>query len=202
MREPIPVLPAAGPFHEEADALVSSSTSKHHVVRTLVDAHADFIWRALRRLGVPHPSVDDATQQVFSVAAGKWRDIEVGRERAYLFGIAMNVAAHARRSAARRRETLTGEPLEMLDPAPNAEELLDRRRARALLDCVLDALHDDLRAVFVLFEIEEMTMIEISDLMGIPPGTVASRVRRGREEFQRIARRLRAQSGRTWWRKP
>src|SRR6188508_40322 len=67
-------------------------------VAALVAAHADFVWRSLRRLGVPAASADDATQQVFLVAQSKLPQIVEGRERGFLFGVAMNVAAHVRRS--------------------------------------------------------------------------------------------------------
>ena len=50
----------------------------------------------------------------------------------------------------------------------------------------------DIRTVFVLFEIEEMTTSEIATLLAIPAGTVASRLRRAREEFQMKIARLHA----------
>jgi RNA polymerase sigma-70 factor (ECF subfamily) len=53
----------------------------------------------------------------------------------------------------------------------------------------------DLRAVFVLFELEELPTAEIASLVGVPVGTVASRLRRARGEFHRIAARLRARAG-------
>src|SRR6516162_7479374 len=73
-------------------------------LRALVVAHFDFIWRSLRRLGVPEAGVDDATQRVFCVALRRLEDIEPGRERAFLFHTAMNVATDARRALARSRE--------------------------------------------------------------------------------------------------
>src|SRR5262249_40391142 len=48
-----------------------------------------FIWRSLRRLGVPVPLVDDAAQQVFEVAARRLDEVELGRERAFLFKTAL-----------------------------------------------------------------------------------------------------------------
>jgi RNA polymerase sigma-70 factor (ECF subfamily) len=166
--------------------------------RRLVAENIDFLWRCLRRFGVPTPHVDDAVQAVFLTASEKRASIEPGRERAFLVGVAMNVAAHARRSAARRgkNEILAngedGSP-EALDPQPSAEESVGSQQARQLLDQVLDTLDPDVRSVFVLFELEELTMTEIASLMGLPQGTVASRLRRGREAFQLAARRLRSQ---------
>ena len=61
-----------------------------------------------------------------------------------------------------------------------------------MLDRALDAMPGDLRTVFVLFEIEEMTMAEISNVIEIPAGTVASRLRRAREVFREIVSRMSA----------
>src|SRR4051812_22450577 len=55
----------------------------------MVAAHFDTVWRAVKRLGVPAGGVDDAAQEVFIVAARKLADIEVGRERGYLLGVAV-----------------------------------------------------------------------------------------------------------------
>lgn len=159
-------------------------------LRAMRHEHFEFVWRSVRRLGVPEADADDATQQVFIVAAGKLRVIAEGSERAFLFGAALRVASHVRRAQKRRGE-VTYAVTEPEDGSPSAEELIDRRRARALLDEVLKELPLDVRAVFVLFELEEMTLSEIATLLGIPPGTAASRLRRGRELFQSAVVRLR-----------
>ena len=152
-----------------------------------------FIWRSLRRLGVVPPLVDDAAQQVFEVVARRLGEIELGRERAFLFKTAVFVAAEARRTAAKRRAHDGGDVLdELFDGRPNPEEATDWARKRALLDAVLDALPEELRMVFVLFELEELPLTEIAELLDVPRGTVASRLRRAREEFQAEAKRVRA----------
>jgi RNA polymerase sigma-70 factor, ECF subfamily len=162
-------------------------------LRALVVEQYDFIWRSIRRLGVPPTDVDDCVQQVFWVAARKLDEIHAGSERAFLFSTALRVASDARRSRTRRREVPDqGEGCEALDPAPDPEELADKTRARALLDEVLDAMPMDLRAPFVLFELEEMPTAEIAAVLDLPTGTVASRLRRAREEFQKIVARVKA----------
>ena len=165
-------------------------------LRVVAEADFSFIWRSLRRLGVPTDSVDDAAQQVFEVAARRLADIEPGHERAFLFKTALWIAVEARRSAARRRGIDGGDALAHFeDPGPSPEEAAERRRQRALLDRVLDGLPIETRAVFVLFELEELPGAEIARLLEIPPGTVASRLRRAREEFHAEAKRLRARLG-------
>ena len=111
----------------------------------LVRQHYSFVWRLLRRLGLREGDADDAAQQVFLAAAGRLGGVEVTRERAFLYGVALNVGARARRSLGRRRE----EPLEAAGEReghePNAEQLLERHQARALLDQLLDEMPEDLR---------------------------------------------------------
>jgi len=158
----------------------------------LVETHADFVFRSVRRLGVPDAGADDATQQVFLVAQSKLDQIQMGRERAFLFAVAIHTAAHVRRTLARRREVDDAETAYVADGAPLPDEELDQRRARALLDEVLDAMPIDLRPVFVMAELEEMTMAEIAEILGLAPGTVASRLRRARGEFHEQAKRTRA----------
>ena len=158
----------------------------------LFDANADFVWRSVRRLGVPEAWADDATQQVFVIAQQKVMTIAAGHERAFLFRVAINVASHVRRAAARRREVLGEDEGLLVDDAPPQDVALDQMRARAVLDEVLDSLEDDLRSVFVLCELEEMTMADVAAMLGLPPGTVASRLRRARVAFHEQAQRVRA----------
>jgi RNA polymerase sigma-70 factor (ECF subfamily) len=159
-------------------------------LRLMFDANFNFVWRSLRRLGVPSGATDDAAQEVFLVASKRLDDIEHGRERSFLFATALRVASNARRAFA-RRDARHDEGLDRLaDPAPTPEQLADRARARELLDRVLAVLELELRAVFVLHELEEMSMAEIATTLEIAPGTVASRLRRARELFRAEVARL------------
>ena len=81
----------------------------------------------------------------------------------------------------------------MTDLAPSPEEQLAQGQAREVLDEVLAALPPELRSVFVLFELEGLEVREIAALEEIPLGTASSRLRRAREEFSAIAKRVRAQ---------
>lgn len=163
--------------------------------RALVDEHLDFTWRSLRRLGLPPDLADDATQRVFLVASQKLARIEPGRERAFLFQTAVRVASSEKRSFTRRREDLTeARAEEVSDDSAGADELIDRERARALLDAIVETMEMDVRTVFVLFELEGMTTVEIARALGVPRGTVASRLRRGREEFRDALKRYEARS--------
>ena len=175
-------LPALAPAEMPMNASAVGADAR---LRGLVRDQYDFLWRSLRRLGVVEAHVDDAAQQVLLVIARRLDEVREGSERSFLFGTAMRVASDYRKKNARRREVaddvaLAAAPSE----TPDAEELLEQRRARELLDGVLDQMPDELRTVFVLAELEGTTMIEIAELLGIPQGTVASRLRRARALFE------------------
>lgn len=86
---------------------------------------------------------------------------------------------------------------EVADAAPSADEQIDRHRAREVLETVLLDLPMDLRTVFVLCELEELTVPTLAALLDIPVGTAASRLRRARESFHAAVRRHQVQSLRT-----
>ena len=155
-------------------------------IGALVAAHFDTVWRAVKRLGVPPGGVDDAAQEVFIVASRKLAEIEVGRERGYLLGVAVRVASDARRAARRRAEVpIEAAPGVVVGAAftasGGAEAALDRRRLRDALAELLAQMPEEMRDTFVLFEIEELNAGEVAAALGIPVGTVASRVRRARD---------------------
>lgn len=157
--------------------------------------HVSFVWRSLRRLGVPDGSVDDASQEVFIVAARHLERIATGKEKAYLFGVAIRVAADARRSQSRRRESSVEPATDSPDPGPSVDQVVEQRRARQLLEQILNELPDDTRPVFILYELEGLTMAEIASFLELAPGTVASRLRRGRDLFTHRIAALQAASG-------
>lgn len=146
--------------------------------------HFETVWRSLRRFGVAESHADDATQHVFLAFAARVNVIEPGRERPYLIGIAVRVAANFRRQHARSRE----EPVESVDVAPsserNPESLLVQEQRRQQLDAALATLPDLQRQVFVLYELEGFSMPEIARALDIPLGTAASRLRRARDAFE------------------
>ena len=162
-------------------------------LRALVDEHYDFVWRTLRYLGVHDANAEDGAQQVMCVLARRLDEVERGAERAFLFSTAMRVAATMRRSDRRRPRASSDDDVDALAHSmPGTEELLDERRAHDTLRRVLDEMPFELRVVFVLFELEELTTPDIAMMLGIPVGTVASRLRRARETFQAIVRRMKA----------
>jgi RNA polymerase sigma-70 factor, ECF subfamily len=172
---------------------VASTTGRDAQLAELLRQHYATVWRTLRRVGVDADRVDDAAQEVFIVASKKLELIEPGRERNYLLSSALRVAANYRRARRARREVLDERALdEQTDPLPSAEQLVDRKRLRQMLDEVLERFPEEIRTAFVLFELEGLSVPEIADMTDTKIGTVASRLRRARELFLAASKRLKA----------
>ncbi len=173
--------------HHLASSFCASAQDRVRLRDAFVQHYAG-VWRFLRRLGVVPDRVDDAAQQVFLIAIEALPRIVPGCERAFLYGTAVRVAHGIRRRGARE---ITGLDVELgSSPLPSPDELTDQKRARETLDRVLERVELDARAVFVLFGIEGFTVPEIADLLKIPLGTAASRLRRSREQFQALVELL------------
>lgn len=160
------------------------------------DAHFDYVWRSLRRLGVPEATLDDAAQEVFVVALRRQGQFE-GRSsvRTWLFGIAWNRARELARSARRRAEDELPEYLPDV-ASPNQEQRAIDTQALELVYRALDELTGDRRAVLVMADVEEMTATEIAELLAIPVNTVYSRIRLARRDFEAALRRCRIETAR------
>ena len=156
------------------------------------DQHFDFVWRSLRRLGVPEAGLDDAAQEVFVLAFRRRHAFE-GRSshKTWLFGIAFHRARELARGARRRPET---ELSEADLPASHAsqEDALLKSEALRFAYRVLDELEPERRAVLVMTEVEEMTAPEIAEILRVPLNTVYSRIRLARRDFEAALKRCRA----------
>jgi RNA polymerase sigma-70 factor (ECF subfamily) len=193
----VPSPPASEPDVGPPPSGVSTSAAAEAQLKVrlvaIVREHYQFIWRSLRRLGVPEADCDDAAQRVLSVVAKKLPEVAPRAEKSFVFQTALRVASDARRAYGRARTVPDEDAVAgARDAAPSPEDEMHRKQARARLDEILDGLQTDLRAVFVLFELEEMSTNEIAALLSIPPGTVSSRLARARQEFQALAARARA----------
>jgi RNA polymerase sigma-70 factor (ECF subfamily) len=140
---------------------------------------------------VREANLDDAVQEVFLVVHRRLGDLHAPEGvRSWLFAIAYNVARDHRR-AAQRRGPLEPLPESLTDQHPDPSQALSRREDLRLLDAALDTLDDPKRAVFVLAEIEQLTVPEIASALGVNVNTVYSRLRLARADFERAVARLR-----------
>jgi RNA polymerase sigma-70 factor (ECF subfamily) len=182
---PAPIEPTAGAGAPEDRVLGGRTESDHARLQAMFDAHHDLVWRTLRRYGLDPETAADVGQHAYLVAVERIADIWPGSERAFLIGTALRLARSQRRSAAR------------LEPQGQLDERV-RQHCQAesqaitleLLDIVLAKLDRTLVEVFVLFDVEGFSTSEIARALDLPAGTVASRVRRAREEFRAAVARL------------
>ncbi|WP_437923535.1 RNA polymerase sigma factor [Sorangium sp. So ce291] len=156
--------------------------------------HFRFVWRSLRRLGVPESDAADAVQDVFLVVHRRLAEFE-GRSKitTWLYSICFHVARDRRKLAHMRRRSHGDEPLlDCPDDRADVCAQAERRQAIALLEVILDELPLEQRAVFTLFELDGMGGEEVAELLDVPLGTVYSRLRLARDAFRRAVARLNA----------
>lgn len=167
----------------------ASSSTPDARIRWLVDHFYSEVVRAARQFGISGTDAEDVAQRVFLLASRKLDQILPGSERAFLFGTAIRVAGDVRRSAVVRRE-IVHEEIDPSQTGANTDSIVDQLKAREMLDQLIESMPEDLRPVFILYEMEEMTAAQISSALNLPAGTVASRLRRSREWFQRAVTSL------------
>ena len=164
------------------------------------DAHFAFVWRSVRRLGIDDGAVDDVVQDVFVTVHRRLDSFEERSSmKSWLFGIALHVVRDARRTLRRKPANVGGTARSDMDvdalsdrPSHNPHDSAAKAEAVRTLHSVLDAMPDDRREVFVLSELEQMTVPEIAQAVGANVNTVASRLRAARVDFERGAARARA----------
>lgn len=152
-----------------------------------------WVWRAARRLGVDHASLDDVVQDVFVVVHRKLTTFE-GRSslRSWIYGITLRVVRDRRRSARRKPEQALEDETAIADVRGDPQRDALRREALHTLLAILDKLPEEQREVFVLAELEELTVPEIADAIAANVNTVYSRLRAARKTFEAEAARHRA----------
>jgi RNA polymerase sigma-70 factor (ECF subfamily) len=144
-----------------------------------------FVWRCLRGLGVAPSLLDDAAQDVFVVVHRRFSDFR-GRSsvRTWLYGITRNVASNYRRSV-RRRAHLTPLDAEPPSPGPGPLEHAENAQAVAFVQRFASELDAKKRDVFLLAMVEEMSMPEVAEALGIPVNTAYTRLRLVRADLER-----------------
>jgi RNA polymerase sigma-70 factor (ECF subfamily) len=159
-----------------------------------------FVWRSARALGVRTSAVDDVVQEVFVIVHSRLAEFE-GRSsiRTWLSGILLNVVRHHRRTVGRKSPHETGEAI---DPdtlpagARDPSEMAEQSEGTRLVQHILDGFDDDKREIFVLAELEELSVPEIAQALGIKVNTAYSRLRLARATFEQGVARYRARDER------
>jgi len=170
-----------------------SSAARHATFERLVQPHFDRLWRLAFRLTGRRPEAEDLFQELLIKAFGMLDDL-VGIEEpgSWLSRVMYNLFIDEQRRFARRRMHvveegfLPGEGLDALagpDDPVRDNERLERLRQ---LDSALAELSDEHRIIVLLHDTEGYKLNEIQELMGIPVGTVKSRLHRARARLREI----------------
>lgn len=143
--------------------------------------HGAFVWRVLTRLGVPDRDAPDVCQEVFLIVHRRLSEFDPDRGslRTWLYGICLKVASTHRRRNPTRRDA----PEELLRDLPAAAQPdldLEARRAWQRLSLVLDEMDTAKREVFVLYELEALSMNEIAAILSCPLQTAYARLHAAR----------------------
>lgn len=177
--------------------MASLASTQDSPLTQIVRDHGPYVWRVLRRLGVSESDVDDVCQEVFLVVHRKLGEFAGNSAlRTWIYGIAIRTASDHRKRAYRRHEVATAE----MPEAPGSDDphrTLQLRQARTMLDQLIGALDEDKRAVYVLFEIEQLAMHEVAAALGCPLQTAYSRLHAARAQIQAAAGRMRDARGGT-----
>jgi RNA polymerase sigma-70 factor, ECF subfamily len=146
--------------------------------------HAQFLWRTLMNLGVPSCDAQDVCQEVMLTVHRRLPDFDGRSLRGWLYGICVRHASDYRRSARVRRE-VSSDALPEPAHAGELSEQLDRARSLERTLSALETLDEAKRSAFVLYEVEELTLAEVSEALEVPIQTVYSRVKAAREALQK-----------------
>lgn len=153
----------------------------------LYDRHAPFLLRVVERLTASPDAAEDVVQEVFLLA---WRKHDVLARhpdpRGWLYLAARNVVQHHRRTLARRSALAEKAASSPPDPGPEPDEAVRRREEGDRIRACVAKLPLEQREVFVLFELEEMEGKEIAAILGIPEGTVWTRLHSARKRFREL----------------
>ena len=185
----------------EPEADESQRIERQLDVAKIYSENAHFLWKSLHRMGVPEADLPDALQEVLCVVHRRLDSFDKQcRLTTWLFGICLRVAGTLRRGQRRRRE----EPMELHSERAELVEMNHPERqalvndARRQLELGLEALDPEKRAVFVMFELEGVACGEIATLLGVPKGTVFSRLSHARQAFLDRLQRLEKSEGKAF----
>ncbi len=147
------------------------------------DHHA-FVWRIVRRLGVPDAGVDDAVQETFVVLHRRRAELDFsGSIRGLLYGVARRVAKRSRdKAAAAAQRRVVGPSTARDDP----EAATATRQKAAVLQAALEDLDEGKRMTFVLADIEGLTIPEVAAAMEVNVNTCYARLRAARARLGEV----------------
>ncbi len=165
------------------------TTDEEAEFTALVERQSRFVFRVAYAVLLNAHDAEDAVQETFLklYRNGGWRHAE--NERAFLARVAWRVAVDHRRASHPAATVSDSETqAELLSPGPGPEQALVAANQHAQVHAMIDALPDELRLPLVLSASDELNSREIATILGIPEGTVRTRLQRARQVLrERIA---------------
>lgn len=179
------------PPAKSAEELSSRRTQLEYSARQVAEEGVRFVPHTLRYLGVPAGVLMDAAQDVLLVALRRLGEFE-GRSslRTWLYGICVNVAYAYRRRARKSNIESLVEAIPEAASVASQECDVGRVESRRVLNALLDQLDEAQRAVFVLYELEQLSMREVADALNCPLQTAYSRHKSAKKRVLAASRRL------------
>jgi len=152
---------------------------------SLVNRHRLGVYRLARSITGNHDDADDAAQETFVRVFRALETYDPTRPfKAWLKRITYNTSLNILRSSrARSSRTVEGDPPDLPDPSPGADQELEAGQTASGVQKALDALPADLRATLLLRAVEGMTYRDIAGATGVRVGTVMSRLSRARRRI-------------------
>ena len=150
------------------------------VVEVLYRAYADDVLRVSYFYLGDRSKAEDVTQDVFIRLMENQPVLKTGSEKSWLLKVALNICRDMWRSAWARRVILGARQLELV---PISDEL-DSRIEKAALMQAIHALPAEIKEVFLLHYYQGYSIDEMAVILQTPPGTISSRLSRGRRKLK------------------
>ncbi len=167
----------------------------------IVTSYARRIYNLGYRYTNRRDEAEDLTQEILIRVYQNLKSFraDVGTFQNWILKVGRNLIIDHYRQTRRFQQAAGTEELETMnlkdEKVPNPERTVERDEAARFLREGLEALSPELKEAIILRDIEGMAYLEIAELLGIPEGTVKSRINRGRLELARLLSKRRAQLG-------
>lgn len=189
---------AAGPLLPSGKPDTAAVRSDVPSFQAVYRQYFEFVWSSARRFGVEPEALDDVVQEIFLVIHTKLDALErPDALRSYIYGVVRRTVSTYRR--AKRTRAANGLPgdadVDGISRAPTPLQQTETHADLRLLASLLEELDEPKRELFGLVELEELTVPEAAEVLGIPLNTAYSRLRAARQAFDAALARSYARSG-------
>ncbi len=161
---------------------MDEQTDAASLVESLYLRFADDVLRVCYFYLGDRAKAEDVTQEVFLRVMERRPDLKEGSEKSWLLKVALNICRDMWRSSWARRVILGSKRLELI---PSESEIDSRTEKEALMQAI-HSLPPDVKEVFLLFYYQRFSIDQIAEMLGTQPGTISSRLSRGRKKLKQL----------------